>query len=143
MTTLKHTLVTLVRREGAYLSIRQFAVFLTCYLMDGGYAVCGLAAELKVSKPAVTRALDRRGELDLAKRKADRADRRSVLVPCTVKGAAFLRDLRAALSDAAAAAQKAIPRHLKLVAAPAADTVAAPQKVSPQWGGLQPGTGAS
>jgi DNA-binding MarR family transcriptional regulator len=103
---LKHTTVTLVRRAGPDLSARQLAVFLTCYLMDGGHTVRGLAADLKVSKPAITRALDRLGELDLARRKVDPADRRSVLVQRTVKGAAFLRDLRAVLAEAAAAARK-------------------------------------
>ena len=103
---LKHTIVTLVRRDGADLSARQLAVFLTCYLMDGGHTVRGLAADLKVSKPAITRALDRLGELDLARRKVDPADRRSVLVQRTVKGAAFLRDLRSILSDSAATVRK-------------------------------------
>jgi DNA-binding MarR family transcriptional regulator len=103
---LKHTTVTLVRREGSDLSARQLAVFLTCYLMDTGHTVRGLAADLKVSKPAITRALDRLGELDFARRKVDPADRRSILVQRTVKGAAFLRDLRAILSEAAAGARK-------------------------------------
>jgi DNA-binding MarR family transcriptional regulator len=74
--------------------------------MDGGHTVRGLAADLKVSKPAITRALDRLGELDFARRKVDPADRRSVLVQRTVKGAAFLRDLRSILSEAATAARK-------------------------------------
>lgn len=103
---LKHTIVTLVRRAGPDLSARQLAVFLTCYLMDGGHTVRGLAADLKVSKPAITRALDRLGELDLARRKVDPADRRSILVQRTAKGAAFLRDLRSILSDSAAAVRK-------------------------------------
>ena len=66
----------------------------------------GLAAELNVSKPAITRALDRLGELDLARRKVDPADRRSVLVQRTLKGAAFLRDMRAIMSEAHAPARK-------------------------------------
>jgi DNA-binding MarR family transcriptional regulator len=103
---LKHTTVTLVRRDGPDLSARQLAVFLTCYLMDGGHTVRGLAADLRVSKPAITRALDRLGELDIARRKVDPADRRSVLVQRTVKGAAFLRDLRSILAEAATAARK-------------------------------------
>ena len=98
---LRDTVVALVRRDGADLSARQLGVFLTCYLRDGGHTVRGLAAELNVSKPAITRALDRLGELDLARRKVDPLDRRSVLVQRTMKGAAFLRDLRAIMSDAA------------------------------------------
>ena len=55
---LRDTVVALVRRDGADLSARQLGVFLTCYLNDGGHTVRGLAAELNVSKPAITRALD-------------------------------------------------------------------------------------
>jgi DNA-binding MarR family transcriptional regulator len=97
---LRDTIVALVRRDGPDLSARQLGVFLTCYLRDGGHTVRGLAAELNVSKPAITRALDRLGELDLARRKVDPLDRRSVLVQRTMKGAAFLRDLRSIMGEA-------------------------------------------
>jgi len=97
---LRETVVALVRRDGPDLSARQLGVFLTCYLRDGGHTVRGLAAELNVSKPAITRALDRLGELDLARRKVDPLDRRSILVQRTLKGAAFLRDLRAIMGEA-------------------------------------------
>ena len=100
---LRETVVALVRRDGADLSARQLGVFLTCYLRDGGQTVRGLAADLNVSKPAITRALDRLGELDLARRKVDPLDRRSILVQRTLKGAAFLRDLRTIMGDAATA----------------------------------------
>ncbi len=97
---LRDTIVSLVRRDGPDLSARQLGVFLTCYLQDGAHTVRGLAADLNVSKPAITRALDRLGELELARRKVDPADRRSVLVQRTLKGQAFLRDLRAIMADA-------------------------------------------
>lgn len=103
---LRETVVALVRRDGPDLSARQLGVFLTCYLQDGAHTVRGLAAELDVSKPAITRALDRLGELDLARRKVDPADRRSVIVQRTLKGAAFLRDLRAVMSEASQHARK-------------------------------------
>src|SRR5213596_207755 len=98
---LRDTVVALVRRDGADLSARQLGVFLICYLNEGGHTVRGLAADLNVSKPAITRALDRLGELELARRKVDPADRRSVLVQRTLKGQAFLRDLRSIMADAA------------------------------------------
>jgi DNA-binding MarR family transcriptional regulator len=98
--TLRDTIVSLVRRDGPDLSARQLGVFLTCYLHEGGHTVRGLAADLNVSKPAITRALDRLGELDLARRKVDPLDRRSVLVQRTLKGAAFLRDLRGIINEA-------------------------------------------
>jgi DNA-binding MarR family transcriptional regulator len=103
---LRDTVVALVRRDGPDLSARQLGVFLTCYLKDGGHTVRGLAAELNVSKPAITRALDRLGELDLARRKIDPLDRRSVLVQRTLKGAAFLRDLRAIMAEASSISRR-------------------------------------
>ena len=105
---LRDTIVSLVRRDGPDLSARQLGVFLTCYLQDGPHTVRGLAADLNVSKPAITRALDRLGELDLARRKVDPLDRRSVLVQRTMKGAAFLRDLRSILSEASSVSRKPV-----------------------------------
>jgi DNA-binding MarR family transcriptional regulator len=104
---LRDTIVALVRRDGPDLSARQLGVFLTCYLQEGAHTVRGLAADLNVSKPAITRALDRLGELDLARRKVDPMDRRSVLVQRTLKGSAFLRDLRSIQSEASSKAAKA------------------------------------
>lgn len=103
---LRDTIVALVRRDGPDLSARQLGVFLTCYLQEGAHTVRGLAADLNVSKPAITRALDRLGELDLARRKVDPMDRRSVLVQRTLKGAAFLRDLRSIMNEATATSRK-------------------------------------
>jgi DNA-binding MarR family transcriptional regulator len=103
---LRDTIVALVRRDGPDLSARQLGVFLTCYLQDGAHTVRGLAADLNVSKPAITRALDRLGELDLARRKVDPMDRRSVLVQRTIKGQAFLRDLRSIMSEATVATKR-------------------------------------
>ncbi len=103
---LRDTIVSLVRRDGADLSARQLGVFLTCYLKEGAHTVRGLAADLNVSKPAITRALDRLGELDLARRKVDPLDRRSVLVQRTPRGSAFLRDLRSIMTEASGGGKK-------------------------------------
>ena len=105
--TLRDTVVSMVRRDGPDLSARQLGVFLTCYLQDGAHTVRGLAAELNVSKPAITRALDRLGELDLARRKVDPMDRRSILVQRTLKGAAYLRELRSIMAEANGTGRKA------------------------------------
>src|SRR5215210_7847858 len=97
---LRDTVVALVRRDGPDLSARQLGVFLTVYLSAGPHTVRGLAAELNVSKPAITRALDRLGELSLTRRKVDPMDRRSVLVQPTQAGDAFLADLRQVMAVA-------------------------------------------
>ena len=77
---LRASIVDLVRRDGPDLTARQLGVFMTCYLESEAQTVRGLAAELAVSKPAITRALDRLSEFDLVRRKTDPLDRRSVLV---------------------------------------------------------------
>ena len=99
---LRTAIVELVRRDGPDLTARQLGVFLTCYLESEAQTVRGLAARLYVSKPAITRALDRLSEFDLVRRKTDPLDRRSVLVQRTPPGNAFLKDLRTILRDAAA-----------------------------------------
>ena len=85
-------IVESVRRDAPDLSARQMALLLTVYLSPPPHTVRGLATVLNVSKPAVTRALDRLGEFGLVRRKVDDADRRSVLVQRTVKGSVFLRE---------------------------------------------------
>jgi len=112
---LRQTIVALVRRDGPDLSARQLGVFLTCYLEEEAQTVRGLAARLKVSKPAITRALDRLTEFELVRRKTDPTDRRSVLVQRTVAGAALLRDIRKMLTDAGKASSQR--RHPAMVAA--------------------------
>jgi DNA-binding MarR family transcriptional regulator len=74
------------------LTTRQMAVLLHVYLADPPHTVRGLAAILGISKPAVTRALDRLGDLGFIRRKKDEADKRSILVQRTVAGSVFLRE---------------------------------------------------
>ena len=103
---LRDTIVALVRRDGPDLTARQLGVFLTVYLRKGPHTVRGLAKELNISKPAITRALDRLGEFDFARRKLDPKDHRSVLVQQTIKGAALLRETRTIMGEAAAASEE-------------------------------------
>jgi DNA-binding MarR family transcriptional regulator len=91
---LREVIVALVRRDGPALSTHQLGVYLTCYLRDGDHTVRGLAAELNVSKSVITRALDKLSDLDLAKRRPDPSDRRSVLVDRTAAGRALIEELK-------------------------------------------------
>jgi DNA-binding MarR family transcriptional regulator len=95
-------MVAALRRDHPELTQRQFAILLQVYLTAPPHTVRGLAAELNVSKPAVTRALDRLGRLDFIRRKRDEADRRNVLVQRTVKGSVFLRDFGDLAAEVAA-----------------------------------------
>ncbi len=75
------------------LSQRQLAILLTVYLAPPPHTVRGLAAQLNISKPAVTRALDTLSIKGLARRKRDPEDKRNVLVQRTVAGSVYLSEL--------------------------------------------------
>ena len=94
-------IVESVRRDAPDLSARQMALLLTVYLSPPPHTVRGLAIVLNVSKPAVTRALDRLSDFGLVRRKLDDTDRRSVLVQRTVKGSVFLREFGDIIVNAA------------------------------------------
>ena len=91
-----------VRRDGPDLSARQMAITLRIYMEEGPHTVRGLAADLAISKPAVTRALDRLADLGFVRRQKDPQDRRSVLVQRTVRGSVFLSDFADLVIGAAA-----------------------------------------
>ena len=81
-----------VRRDSPDLSARQMALMLSVYLTPAPHTVRGLSETLNISKPAITRALDRLSALGMVKRKVDEDDRRSVLIQRTVKGSVFLHE---------------------------------------------------
>ncbi|MTI43909.1 MarR family protein [Roseibium hamelinense] len=85
--------LSLVRGNDADLSSRQLTILLKVYLEPPPHTVRGLAAELDVTKPAITRALDTLGSLRLLSRKRDEADRRNVIVTRTLDGALYLERL--------------------------------------------------
>ena len=72
------------------LSMRQMAVLLTVYLDPPPHTVRGLAGQLGVTKPVITRALDTMGAMKLIARHRDEQDRRNVLVRRTVEGALYV-----------------------------------------------------
>ncbi len=102
-------IVESVRREAPDLSARQMALLLTVYLTPPPHTVRGLAMTLNISKPAITRALDRLSDYGLIRRKVDEQDRRSVLIQRTVKGSVFLREFGDIIVAAAAETAEAAP----------------------------------
>lgn len=97
----RRAIVTSVRRDAPDLSARQMSVLLTVYLAPPPHTVRGLAEQLNVTKPVITRAVDRLSELGLVRRKTDPDDRRSVLLQRTVKGSVFLREFGELIVEAA------------------------------------------
>jgi DNA-binding MarR family transcriptional regulator len=101
LTILHGTICASVRSDAPDLSARQMAILLAVSLNAGMHTVRGLAAALNISKPAISRSLDRLCELGLAGREADPRDRRSVLVVPSEAGRAYVADLRRMLAEAA------------------------------------------
>ena len=88
----RSVMVQALRDDHPDLTARQAALLLHVYLTPPPHTVRGLANVLNMSKPAVSRALDRLGRLDFVRRKRDEADKRNVLVQRTVKGSVYLRE---------------------------------------------------
>jgi DNA-binding MarR family transcriptional regulator len=91
--TLRATLLALVRRDGRDLTARQLTVFMTVYLEAQPHNVGSMADLLNVSRPGVTRILDRLSLFGLVERQQDGHDRRRVLIRRTERGLRFLREL--------------------------------------------------
>lgn len=102
----RRAIVDSVRRDAPDLSARQMAVLLSVYMTPPPHTVRGLAEILNVSKPAITRALDRLGEYRLARRKSDARDRRSILVQRTVRGSVYLSEFAEIIGEASKAYKK-------------------------------------
>lgn len=75
------------------LTNRQMAIFLTVSLAKGPHTVRGLAAALNLSKPVITRALNKLSQLGYLRRQRDLTDRRNVIIAPTDKGAQFLEHI--------------------------------------------------
>lgn len=97
-------LLGLIRADQRDLTARQLGVLTTLALEPELNTVRGLAIHLRISKPAVTRALNRLEEEGLAKRRPDPTDRRSVLLAILPAGRAFLDDIEIGLLKPAAEA---------------------------------------
>ena len=83
------------------LSSRQTAILLNVYLTDPPHTVRALAADLNISKPAVSRAADKLSVLGLIKRQTDEKDRRSVNLSRTIKGAQYVMKLGDTITEKA------------------------------------------
>ena len=75
------------------LTTRQMAILLTVYLTPPPHTVRGLASQLNVTKPVITRALDTMGIMGFVNRRRDERDRRNVLILRTVQGSEYLERL--------------------------------------------------
>ena len=89
----RETLRAVVRHEDPDLTTRQMLVMLVVYApWAQKVRVRDLAEDLSLSKPAISRALDRLEQLGYVRRKADSSDGRSVVLQPTMRGSKFLAD---------------------------------------------------
>ncbi len=98
---MRDVLLTLVRRDGRDLTARQLSAFLIVYTNDDVQTVSSLAELMNISRPGVTRVMDRLVRFDLMAREEDQDDRRRVLARRTARGLTFHQEL-AAIARAAA-----------------------------------------
>ncbi len=92
LSTWMTALVDYVRSGEPDLTNRQMALLMVVYLDPGPHTVRGLARALNVSKPVVTRALNRLGALGYLRRQRDDRDKRNIFVARTEEGADFLEE---------------------------------------------------
>lgn len=96
-----HALVQSIRDQAPDLTSRQMAILLSVYMTTPPHTVRGLARELNVAKPVVTRAIDALSKLGYLKRAKDEADKRNIFIQRTVVGAVYLRDFADMVDEAA------------------------------------------
>ena len=109
---LSRTMSALVASDTADLTSRQSAILMTCFLEARPQTVRGLSFLLRISKPAVSRALDRLSDLGMARRLPDAADGRSVLVEITRRGRDHLEFVKSVMAENGASAGTAPPALL-------------------------------
>lgn len=83
-------LIGYVRSGQPDLTNRQMALMLIVHRTDGPHTVRGLAEQLNVSKPVITRALNKLSLMEFLRRERDASDRRNIFVRRTSTGADFL-----------------------------------------------------
>lgn len=105
------TLIDYVRSGEPDLTNRQMALLLVVYLQSGPHTVRGLAGGLKVSKPVVTRALNRLGSLGYLRRQRDESDKRNIYVVRTAEGAEFLEQFEHFIGTDSAPQSAPMQRH--------------------------------
>jgi DNA-binding MarR family transcriptional regulator len=88
----------LIKSGSADLSTRQLAILLTIYVDAGPHTPKKIAAEVKISKAATSRAISTLCRYGFIKRKQDENDRRVTHLQRTVSGSVYLSELATAIA---------------------------------------------
>ncbi len=105
ISVIRNTMLEMVRQDGRDLTARQLTALLSVYLKDETQTVTSLANMLNVSRPGVTRILDRLVDAELVSRAEDKQDRRRVLIRRTREGSRYVQTLAEVASKAGEAVQ--------------------------------------
>lgn len=111
LATWMSALIDYVRSGEPDLTNRQMALLLVVYLQPGPHTVRGLARSLNVSKPVVTRALNRLGGLGYLRRQRDDNDKRNIYVARTTEGAGFLEEFGQFLGESPRVAHSVVHQN--------------------------------
>ncbi len=103
------TLVGYVRSGDPDLTNRQMAILLLVGQTQGPHTVRGLASRLTVSKPVVTRALNKLTTLGFLRRQRDEADKRNIFVSVTDRGGRFLKRFQGLIERSQPEASPRVP----------------------------------
>ncbi len=101
LSALSKVLAAQSRGDGRDLTLRQLALLAAVYRSPVPPTVRALAAEVDLSKPVISRAIDVLEARRLCRRQPDETDRRSVVVQKTVRGSVFIDAVVAGLRNAA------------------------------------------
>jgi DNA-binding MarR family transcriptional regulator len=109
----RRALSSYVRTSDGDLTARQQAILMTVALSAGPHTIRGLAMDLELAKPAVTRAVDALEKLGFVRRRRDDHDLRSVIIERTVDGMTWLRDFAELVIAAEAGEERKSPAGAK------------------------------
>ena len=100
LSTIKTFLQLSIVDDNADLTNRQMAILLTIYDGKDEYSIKKLTEELHLTKPTISRAVERLLELDLVSKRTNPKDRRRVIVEKTFDGNVFIETLTKYLKEA-------------------------------------------
>jgi DNA-binding MarR family transcriptional regulator len=84
-------------RPAVDMTLRQVAILNGIYHSDGQHTVRGIATHLNMTKPAVTRAVQRMEKLSFVTKRTDPRDRRVVRVALTARGRTWMEHIESGL----------------------------------------------
>ena len=93
------SIIKSIRGSQKDLSERQKGILLTVYLKEDLQTVRSLSKHLRISKAAVSRAIDTLENYGFLRRMPDKRDKRSIIINKTVEGSVYVDDWNDSLGE--------------------------------------------